>query len=142
MKDFADDNLKFEENDRKLFKPVENNVGKGEIACYKQFLLFPQCFQKASFPGRQKVSLCGIGLRESQLKNWESLGCTNLINLLGHLGLQTLFSTLRQHKQLYMARSKSRIMSRPLSYIIQIIINYNFRRMLYANFFLTTYLYF
>ena len=25
---------------------VENIVGKGEIACYKQFLLFPQCFQK------------------------------------------------------------------------------------------------
>ena len=25
---------------------VENTVGKGEIARYKQFLLFPQCFQK------------------------------------------------------------------------------------------------
>ena len=25
---------------------VENIVGKGEIARYKQFLLFPQCFQK------------------------------------------------------------------------------------------------
>ena len=24
----------------------ENIVRKGEIACYKQFLLFPQCFQK------------------------------------------------------------------------------------------------
>ena len=24
----------------------ENIVGKGEIACYEQFLLFPQCFQK------------------------------------------------------------------------------------------------
>ena len=42
--DFADDNLKFEENGRKLFKPVENTVGKGEIARYEQFLLFPQCF--------------------------------------------------------------------------------------------------
>ena len=27
---------------------VENIVGKGEIAHYKQFLLFPQCFQKLS----------------------------------------------------------------------------------------------
>ena len=27
---------------------VENIVGKGEIACYEQFLLFPQCFQKQS----------------------------------------------------------------------------------------------
>ena len=24
------------------------NVGKGEIACYEQFLLFMQCFQKLS----------------------------------------------------------------------------------------------
>ena len=29
-------------------------MGKGEIACYKQFLLFPQCFQKACFPGASK----------------------------------------------------------------------------------------
>ena len=29
---FADDNLKFEENGRKLLKPLENTVGKGEIA--------------------------------------------------------------------------------------------------------------
>ena len=27
---------------------------KGEIAPYKQFLLFPQCFQKACFPGVSK----------------------------------------------------------------------------------------
>ena len=55
MKEFADDNFKFEENDRKLSKQVENTVGKGEIACYEQFLLFPQCFQKACFPGASKV---------------------------------------------------------------------------------------
>ena len=35
-------------------KRVENNVGKGEIARYEQFLLFPKCFQKASFPGASK----------------------------------------------------------------------------------------
>ena len=29
-------------------------MGKGEIARYKQFLLFPQCFQKASFPEASK----------------------------------------------------------------------------------------
>ena len=38
----------------KLFKPVENTVGKGEIACYEQFLLFTQCFQEACFPGASK----------------------------------------------------------------------------------------
>ena len=26
---------------------IENTVGKGETACYKQFLLFPLCFLKA-----------------------------------------------------------------------------------------------
>ena len=46
MKEFAHDNFKFEENGWKFSKRVENNVGKGEIASYEQFLLFPQCFQK------------------------------------------------------------------------------------------------
>ena len=33
-------------NGNKLSDRVENIVGKGEIARYEQFLLFPQCFQK------------------------------------------------------------------------------------------------
>ena len=31
-------------NDRKLYKSIESTVGKGEIACYEQFLLFSQSF--------------------------------------------------------------------------------------------------
>ena len=54
LKKFADDYFKFDENGRKLSKWVENTVGKGEIARYEQFLLFPQCFQKACFPGLSK----------------------------------------------------------------------------------------
>ena len=54
MKQSADDNFKFHENSRKFSKQVENTVGKGEIARYKQFVLFPQCFQKACFPGASK----------------------------------------------------------------------------------------
>ena len=54
LKEFADDNLKFDENGRKISKGVENTVGKGEIAHYEQFLLFPQCFQKACFLGASK----------------------------------------------------------------------------------------
>ena len=46
LKEFADDNFKFDENDRKFPKWIENTVGKGEIARYEQFLLFPQCFLK------------------------------------------------------------------------------------------------
>ena len=41
-------------------KKVENTVGKGEIAHYEQFLHFPQCFQKACFPGASK----GVIVRE------------------------------------------------------------------------------
>ena len=32
---------------------VANIVGKVEIACYEQFLLFPQCFQKSEQMGIQ-----------------------------------------------------------------------------------------
>ena len=46
LKEFADDNFKFDENGRKFSNWVENTVGKGEIARYEQFLLFPQCFQE------------------------------------------------------------------------------------------------
>ena len=55
LKEFADDNFKFYKNGRKLSKRVENTVGKGEIARYEQFLLFPQFFQKACFPGASKA---------------------------------------------------------------------------------------
>ena len=47
LKEFAEDNFTFDENGRKFPEWKENTVGKGEIARYKQFLLFPQCFQKA-----------------------------------------------------------------------------------------------
>ena len=46
LKDFADDNLELYENGKWFSKWLQNTVGKGEIACYEQFLLFPQCFQK------------------------------------------------------------------------------------------------
>ena len=54
LKKFADDNFKFDKNGRKLSKREENTVGKGEIAHYEQFLLFPLCFQMACFPGAAK----------------------------------------------------------------------------------------
>ena len=47
LKEFADNNFEFDQNGKKFSKRVENTVGKGEIAHYEQFLLFPQCFQKA-----------------------------------------------------------------------------------------------
>ena len=55
IKTFADDNLNVTKMIISVFDRGENIVGKGEIAClYKQFLLFPQYFQKASFPDPSK----------------------------------------------------------------------------------------
>ena len=38
LKEFADDDFKFDENARKLSKRVENTVGKGEIARYERLV--------------------------------------------------------------------------------------------------------
>ena len=43
LKEFADDNFELDENCRKFSIRVENTVGKGDITCYEQFLLFPYC---------------------------------------------------------------------------------------------------
>ena len=54
LKELADDNFKVDENGRMFYKCVENTVGKGEIALYEQFLLFPQCFQKTCTANTQE----------------------------------------------------------------------------------------
>ena len=46
VKEFADDNFRFDENDGKFSKRVLNTMEKGEIAHYEQFLIFPPCFLK------------------------------------------------------------------------------------------------
>ena len=57
QKKFAEYNFKVDENGRKIFKRIENTVGKGEIARYEQFLLFPQCFQKTFTADTSKTVL-------------------------------------------------------------------------------------
>ena len=59
LKEFADDNFKFDENGIKLSKRVENTVGQGEIA--RNFSLSHSVFKRLVSQGRQKVSFCGIG---------------------------------------------------------------------------------
>ena len=58
LKEFADDNFKFNENGRKFSKWVENTVGKGEIAGYEQFLIFRQYFQKDFHCRHVKTRAC------------------------------------------------------------------------------------
>ena len=57
LKAFADDKIKVTEKLKFVLGRVENTVGKGENAGYQHFLLFPQCFQKASFSGASKVGI-------------------------------------------------------------------------------------
>ena len=45
---------------------VENSVGKGENAGYQHFLLFPLCFQTASFSKLLKVGIVWLILTHSQ----------------------------------------------------------------------------
>ena len=61
-KEFADNNFKFDENGIKFTKRVENTVGKGEIARYEQFLLFPWCFQKTCTTSRKNQGLFWKGI--------------------------------------------------------------------------------
>ena len=41
----SEDNSKLHENGVEFPERIQNAVGKGEIACDEQFLLFQQCFQ-------------------------------------------------------------------------------------------------
>ena len=49
LKAFADDKINVTEKLKFVLGKVENVVGKGENAGYQHFLLYPQCFQKASY---------------------------------------------------------------------------------------------
>ena len=65
LRRFADNNFNSIENGRKFFKGTENTMGRKEIACYEQFLLSPQCFQKTYTANTWKPGLV-----------WERVKCT------------------------------------------------------------------
>ena len=48
---FADGKQKVAEMAELIPGRVENSMGKGQNGGYQHFLLFPNCFQKASVPG-------------------------------------------------------------------------------------------
>ena len=61
LKQSADNNFEFDKNRRKFSKQIENTVGKGEIACNEQFLLFP-VFSKDLFSrGVMRCHYVGMG---------------------------------------------------------------------------------
>ena len=57
LKAFADDKINVTVKLKFSLGRVENIVGNGENAGYQHFLLFPQCFQKASYTGSLKVGI-------------------------------------------------------------------------------------
>ena len=57
LKELPDNNFRFDENCIDFFKRVEKNVGKGEIACYEQFLLSP-VFSKILYCRHIKTRAC------------------------------------------------------------------------------------
>ena len=57
LKAFADDKIDSTSEQKFFLEWVENITGKGENAGDQHFLLFPQCFQKDSFPGLIKVGI-------------------------------------------------------------------------------------
>ena len=61
LKEFADDNFRFDKNGRKFSKRVENTVVKGGIARYEQFLLLPFCFQFIQLYCRHVKTLACLG---------------------------------------------------------------------------------
>ena len=51
-----------DDNGRKFSRRLENTVEKGEIACYKQCLLFPTVFSRLVLQTRKNKGLFGKGL--------------------------------------------------------------------------------
>ena len=61
LKALADDKLNVTQKLKFALGRVENIVGIGENAGYQLFLLFPQCFKKATLSGSLKVGfVCSI----------------------------------------------------------------------------------
>ena len=57
FKAFADNKIILTQKLKFMLEREENIVEKGENAGYQHFLLFPQCFQKLSYPEVLKVGI-------------------------------------------------------------------------------------
>ena len=57
LKAFEDNRLNMNQKINFVLRRIENIVGKGENADYQHFLVFLQCFQKASFQWSLKVGI-------------------------------------------------------------------------------------
>ena len=76
FKALADDKIIVTQNLKFVLRKVENIVGRGENAGYHHFLLFPQCFQKATYPVSLKVGIVCLRvnpLPDDKILDWSKL---------------------------------------------------------------------
>ena len=66
LKEFADNNFKFDENGGKFIKQVENTVGKGDFACTSNFSFSLRVFRNLVLQTLKNQGLFGKGLNLSQ----------------------------------------------------------------------------
>ena len=60
LKYFAEDNFKVKENGRKLSKPIEDTVGKGEICSLRAISPFPSVFKRLVSQGIKRCHCVGM----------------------------------------------------------------------------------
>ena len=77
-------------------------MGKGEIARYEQFLLFPQCFQTACFPGASKSVIVWEWVKTTPMENKmitanERLSCMFILCLQCINGMDRVFKDQTAH---------------------------------------------
>ena len=94
FKAFADDNFNVAQLLIFVFHRTENIVRKGENTGYQHFLLFPQCFQKASFSGSFKP-----GIVWKRVKIFEKILDKMLVTGIFFLFLQYFRKLLLQGRQ-------------------------------------------
>ena len=79
-KAFADDKINVNGKLKFDMGRLENILGKGENTGYQHFLLFPQCFQKASSSGALKVRIVWERVKPPFPKAWLSYSI-NFLNI-------------------------------------------------------------
>ena len=63
LKQSADDNFEFDVNSRKFSRLVKNTVVKEKLLVTSNFSFSHSVFKRLVSQGRQKVSICGNGLK-------------------------------------------------------------------------------
>ena len=101
-------------------------MGKGEIACYEQFLLFPQCFQKACFSVASKGVIVWEWVKSRDfVREGLDLIVAYLLLPYRHLTPPTLIKENKQLENNYMITNVLRIKENKMEKITYLLPNGN-----------------